>query len=168
MKCSFDISNFLEEISSLSHSMFSPLFLCTDHWGRLSYISPCYSLELCIQVGISFLFSFAFCKWRMASSPTSFPGTAQWHSRLTEGIYGQGRPFLVHHSKLTADDGICVLILIIYFIFLFIYGCAWSLFLHPVFLLLRPVGAALLCTVGASRWGALSLQSRGSGGRGFQ
>ena len=24
-------------------------------------ISPCYSLELCIQMGISFLFSFAFC-----------------------------------------------------------------------------------------------------------
>ena len=24
-------------------------------------ISPCYSLELCIQIGISFLFSFAFC-----------------------------------------------------------------------------------------------------------
>ena len=24
-------------------------------------ISPCYSLELCIQMGMSFLFSFAFC-----------------------------------------------------------------------------------------------------------
>ena len=32
------ISNFLEEISSLSHSSF-PLFLCIDHWGRLSYLS---------------------------------------------------------------------------------------------------------------------------------
>ena len=35
-----------------------PLFLCIDHWGRL--ISPCYSLKLCIQMGTSFLFSFAF------------------------------------------------------------------------------------------------------------
>ena len=33
--------------------------LCVDHWGSL-YISSCYSLELCIQIGISFLFSFAF------------------------------------------------------------------------------------------------------------
>ena len=30
MKCSFGIFNFLEEISSLSHSIFFPLFLCTD------------------------------------------------------------------------------------------------------------------------------------------
>ena len=36
-----------------------PLFLCIDCWGRL-LISPCYSLELCIQMGISFFFSFAF------------------------------------------------------------------------------------------------------------
>ena len=33
--------------------------LCTDHWGRLSYLSLLF-LELCIQMGISFLFSFAF------------------------------------------------------------------------------------------------------------
>ena len=38
MKCSLGISNFLEEISSLSILLF-PLFLCTDHWGRLSYLS---------------------------------------------------------------------------------------------------------------------------------
>ena len=37
-----------------------PLFLCTDHWGRLSYLSLLF-LDLCIQMGISFLFSFAFC-----------------------------------------------------------------------------------------------------------
>jgi len=60
MKCSLGISNFLEEISSFSHSI---VFLCffaliTDE-GFL--ISPCYSSELCIQMGISFLFSFAFC-----------------------------------------------------------------------------------------------------------
>ena len=37
MKCSFGISNFLEETSSLSHSF--PLFLCTVHLRRLSYLS---------------------------------------------------------------------------------------------------------------------------------
>ena len=39
MKCSLGISDFLEEISSLSRSIFFPLFLCTDRWGRLSYFS---------------------------------------------------------------------------------------------------------------------------------
>ena len=100
MKCSLGIPEFLEEISSLSHSIVF-LFLCIDDWGRLSYlsllffglhsnghilpfllcflllfyyflyffaliteesflISPCYSLQLFIQMDISFLFSFAF------------------------------------------------------------------------------------------------------------
>ena len=37
LKCSLGISNFLEEISGLSHSI---VFLpCTDHCGRLSYLS---------------------------------------------------------------------------------------------------------------------------------
>ena len=35
MKCSFGISNTLEEISSLSHSIVFPLFLCINHWGKL-------------------------------------------------------------------------------------------------------------------------------------
>ena len=60
MKCSLGISNFLEEMFSLSHSIvflyFSALI---SEEGFL--ISPCYSLELCIQMLISFLFSFAFC-----------------------------------------------------------------------------------------------------------
>ena len=43
MKCFLGISNFLEEFSNLTHSIV-PLFLCIDHWGRLSYL-PCYSLE---------------------------------------------------------------------------------------------------------------------------
>ena len=51
---------FLEEISSHSHSIvFCYIFALITEEGFL--ISPCYSLELCIQVGISFLFSFAFC-----------------------------------------------------------------------------------------------------------
>ena len=40
MKCSLGISNFLEEISSLSFPFYCfPLFLCIDHWRRLSYLS---------------------------------------------------------------------------------------------------------------------------------
>ena len=59
MKCSLGISSFLEEISSLSHSIVCLYFfaLITEE-GFL--ISPCYSLKLCIQMSISFLFSFAF------------------------------------------------------------------------------------------------------------
>ena len=57
MKCSLGISNFLEEISSLSHSVvFLYFFALIAEEGIL--ISSCCSLELCIQMGISFLFSF--------------------------------------------------------------------------------------------------------------
>ena len=59
MKYSLVISNFLEETSSLLHSVvFLYFFALITEEGFL--ISSCYSLELCIQVGISFLFSFAF------------------------------------------------------------------------------------------------------------
>ena len=77
MKCSFDISNFLEEISSLSHSIiFLYFFMLISEEGFL--ISPCYSLELCIQMDISFLFSFAFyfssfLSYFKASSENHFP-----------------------------------------------------------------------------------------------
>jgi len=60
MKYSLGISNFLEEIYSISHSIvFLYFFALIPKEGFL--MSPCYSLELCIQMGISFLFSFAFC-----------------------------------------------------------------------------------------------------------
>ena len=60
MKCSLGISNFLEVISGLSHSfVFLYFFALISEEGFLN--SPCYSLELCIQMGISFFFSFAFC-----------------------------------------------------------------------------------------------------------
>src|SRR5574341_1137839 len=60
MKCSLGISNFLEEISSLSHSVvFLYFFALITEEGF--HISSCYSLELCIQMLIYFLFSFAFC-----------------------------------------------------------------------------------------------------------
>ena len=61
MKCFLGNSNFLEEISisSLSHSIvFLYLFALITDEGFL--ISPCYSLELCIQMEVSFLFSFSF------------------------------------------------------------------------------------------------------------
>ena len=58
-KCSLGILNFLEETCSLSHSIvFLCFFALIAEEGFL--ISPCCSLELCIQMDISFLFSFAF------------------------------------------------------------------------------------------------------------
>ena len=49
MKYSLDISDFLEEISSLSDSVvFVYFFALFPEEGFL--ISPCYSLELCIQM----------------------------------------------------------------------------------------------------------------------
>ena len=57
MKCSLGIPNFLKEISNLSHSIaFLYFFALITEEDFL--ISLCYSLELCIQMGISFLFSF--------------------------------------------------------------------------------------------------------------
>ena len=54
MKCSLGISNFLEEISSLSHSIiYLYFFALIVEEGFL--ISPCYCWELCIQMDISFL-----------------------------------------------------------------------------------------------------------------
>ena len=59
MKCSLDISNFLEEISSLSqYIVFLYFFALITEESFL--ISPCYSLELCIQMLISFLSFFTF------------------------------------------------------------------------------------------------------------
>ena len=59
MKCSLGISDFLEEISNLSHFVvFLYFFALIAEEGFL--ISSCYSLELCTQMLLSFLFSFAF------------------------------------------------------------------------------------------------------------
>ena len=58
MKCCLGISNFLEEISSLSHSIVF-LYFFTLITEEEFFISSCYSLELYIQMGISFPFSFA-------------------------------------------------------------------------------------------------------------
>ena len=57
MKCSLGISNFLEEISSLSHFIVFLYFFALFTEGFLISLS---CLELCIQMVISFLVSFAF------------------------------------------------------------------------------------------------------------
>ena len=53
------ISDFLEEISSLSHSIVFLCFFELITWESF-LTSLCYSLELSIQMDISFLFCFAF------------------------------------------------------------------------------------------------------------
>ena len=57
-KYSLGISNFLEEISSLLHSI-GLLFHCIVRLEAF-LISHCFSLKLCIQMDISFSFSLAF------------------------------------------------------------------------------------------------------------
>ena len=50
---------FLKRFLVFSILLLSSFFALVTEEGFL--ISPCYSLELCIQMGISFFFSFAFC-----------------------------------------------------------------------------------------------------------
>ena len=57
VKCSLGISDFLEEISSFSYSIVF-IYALIPEKGFL--MSPCYSLEFGIRVGISFLFSLLF------------------------------------------------------------------------------------------------------------
>ena len=59
MKCSLGISDFFEEISSLSHSIVLLYFFTLFMW-ECFLISPCYCLELCNQLGMPFPFPFAF------------------------------------------------------------------------------------------------------------
>jgi len=59
MKYSFAVSNFLEEISNLSHAIVLLYFFALITVEGF-VVSPCYSLELCIQMGVSFLFSVLF------------------------------------------------------------------------------------------------------------
>ena len=52
------ICNFLEEISSLSHSIVFLLLLCTDHWWRLSFLSLLFFGTLHSNV---YIFPFLLC-----------------------------------------------------------------------------------------------------------
>ena len=95
MKCSFGISDFLEEISSLYHSVvFLYFFALIAEEGFL--ISLCYSLELCIQMFISFHFSFAFC----------FSGAAAGRSNPTPKARGGGREDQPHAVAVRAQEGL--------------------------------------------------------------
>ena len=62
MKCSFGFSNFLEEISSLSHSIVF-LFLFVLITEECFLISLCYSLELCVPISVSFLYILPFASF---------------------------------------------------------------------------------------------------------
>ena len=101
MTCSLDISNFLEEISCLSHSIvFLYFFALTIEEGFL--ISPCYSLELCIQMDISFLFSFAFC----FPSFHSYPNTS-WQidvETMTDFILGGSGSLKIMTAAMKLQD----------------------------------------------------------------
>ena len=57
MICSLGISNILEKISSLSHSIVFLFFFALTTEEGFFLIFPCYSLELCTQMDISFLYS---------------------------------------------------------------------------------------------------------------
>ena len=96
MKCSFGISNFLEDISSLSHSVvFLYFFALIAKEGFL--ISSCYSLELCIQMFISFLFSFAFRFSSFHSPITSWQIDGETMETVTD--------FIFLGSKISAGGG---------------------------------------------------------------
>ena len=98
MKCSFGISNFLEEISILSQSIvFLYLFLCTDHWGRLSYLSLLFFGSLLSNGNIfPFLLCFSLLFFsqlfvspphRELNSPCSFEvSTIDFNPSLTSGF----------------------------------------------------------------------------------
>ena len=58
MKFSLGISNFLEEISSLSHPIFSPYFFYIVHLRRLSYLSLLFSETLHSD---GYIFPFLLC-----------------------------------------------------------------------------------------------------------
>ena len=77
------ISDFLEEIPSLSHSVvFLYFFALMAEEGFL--ISSCYSLELCIQMLVSFLFSFAFC---FSSFTAIYKGSSDRHFAFLHFIF---------------------------------------------------------------------------------
>ena len=65
MKCFLDISNFLAKVFSLLHPIF--LYFSALFISKGLLIFPCYSLELCLQLGISFPYSHA-CHFSSSAS----------------------------------------------------------------------------------------------------
>ena len=90
MKLSLGISNFLEEISSLSHSIvFLYFFALIAEEGFV--ISPCYSLELCIQMDQSHyyvLFSLLpyTCAAVQAFNPLFLNTSSAFHSHCAHAL----------------------------------------------------------------------------------
>ena len=87
MKFSLGISNFLEEISSLSHSVLFLflLALITED----SFLFPCYSLVLCIQMCIVFLSPFLFSFFASLGSFYSLVTLPFWISLSWEWSWSQ-------------------------------------------------------------------------------
>ena len=76
MKCSFGISKFLEEISSLSHTIvFLYFFSLITEEDFL--ISPWYSLELCIQI----------MPYKASNSLFTFPSLHPYHALANKLVY---------------------------------------------------------------------------------
>ena len=65
VKCPLDISNFSEEISSLYPSVVSLYFYAP--FAEEDLVSPCYSLELCIKLGVPFPSPLVFCLFSLFS-----------------------------------------------------------------------------------------------------
>ena len=126
MKCSLCISNFLEEISSLSRFIvFLYFFALTTEEGFL--ISPCYSLEFRIQIGISFLFFFDF--WFSSLSHSIVP--LYFFALIAE------KGFLIspcYSLELCIQMSISFLFSFVFCLFLFIAICKASSESHFAFL----------------------------------
>ena len=78
MKCSLGISNFLEEVSSFPFYWF-PLFLCVDHWGRLSYL---FSLVFSATTNSLLSVPLSSCRSLMTHASTGDPHTIKGRSGL--------------------------------------------------------------------------------------
>ena len=114
MKCSFGISDVLEEIPRLSHSVvFLYFFALIAEEGFL--ISPCYSLELCIQMlNLSFsplifasLLFIAICK---ASSDSHFAFLHFFFLGMVWFLFPvqcHDHPSIVHQALCLSDPHCC-------------------------------------------------------------
>ena len=92
MKCSLGISNFLEEISSFSHFVvFLYFFTSITEEGFL--ISPCFCLELCIQ-----MVYLSFSPLPLASQDT---GLYFW-----EDVEMDGLPLWLSGKESTCNEGV--------------------------------------------------------------
>ena len=117
MKCSLGISNFLEEISSLSHSvLFLYFFALIAEEGFL--ISPCYSLELLLWNGY-LSFSPLLCTSLLFTAILRPPQTAillfcisfQW------GWSWSLSPVQCHEPLSTVHQALCLSDLVLYICF---------------------------------------------------